>query len=134
MKDDIIYTGIFFDAAEVEAKTNKVLTRNKLTKAIPNPHVTVKFRPKKVNDALFGIPVKVTVVGYASDGENEGVAVQISEEGLPQEFVELLREIPRPHITLSISNTGISVNTARLDFKPCQQFTLTGKYQPFCGF
>lgn len=134
MKDDIIYTGIFFDAAEVEKKYSENLTRNKLAKAIPNPHVTVKFRPKKVNDALFGIPVKVTVVGYASDGENEGVAVQISEEGLPQEFVELLREIPRPHITLSISNTGRSVNTARLDFKPCQQFTLTGKYQPFCGF
>ncbi|MCQ2571294.1 MAG: hypothetical protein MJ154_03570, partial [Candidatus Saccharibacteria bacterium] len=107
---DIVYVGFFVSQSDIYS-----LFSPRLSKLIVAPHVTTKYRPKKdeIHPELFGERVTITITGYGIDGENEGVAVTICPTS--PELMEAYSKIPRPHITLSISENGKAVNTAGLN-------------------
>ena len=117
------YLGCFFDPEEIKKHLTK-LERNVLDRVIPFPHVTVSYSPTSVPWDLFGKEVTVKVVGYGNDGENE--ALQVAFLSVPAELSALAAEVSVPHITLSVSKGGKSVNSRDLEFKPIAPYVLTG--------
>lgn len=103
-----------------------------LEKDIANKHITTQFRPKQTHEKLYGEKATFKVVGYGNDGVNEGFLVQLVSCD-DQELKQLFNEIPVPHITLSVSNIGKPVNTAKLNFKPVNGQTITGIFGGFNG-
>ena len=89
----------------------------RLARDISNKHVTTEFRPAKSHESLYGKRAIFRVIGYANDGKNEGYKVElVSCEA--RELEDLYKAIPVPHLTLSVSEDGKPVNTARLNFQP----------------
>lgn len=133
-----IYTGVFFDSAELDNLFMTYFGREKLSNVIENPHVTFTFKPDMVDPELFGIPVKFKVVGYANDGKNQGLLVaapEISVSNRTSAYAHLMAEynkIKNPHITISVSIDGRPVDTGRLKFEPiATPFEIVGKYGVF---
>lgn len=125
-----IYTGVFFDAAELSEKFAKYVGEETLSNIIKNPHVTFTFRPNSVDTSLLGKPVCFTVTGYACDGKNQGLSVEVSliPAGLSSEY----QTIKHPHITISVSEDGKPVDTSKLCFTPLSEsFEIVGKYGVF---
>ena len=125
-----IYTGVFFDAAELSEKFAKYVGEETLSNIIKNPHVTFTFRPSSVDTSLLGKPVCFTVTGYACDGKNQGLHVEVSliHAGLSSEY----QTVKHPHITISVSEDGRPVDTGKLCFTPLSEsFDITGKYGVF---
>lgn len=120
---NIKYIGCFFDYETVYQKARET-EENRLYRCIKHPHVTFEYRPQYVPYELFGSEITVKVVGYGCDGENEAFLVEF--EGLSGEICELAASIKIPHITLSVSKHGQSVNSYKLEFEPITPFTLTG--------
>lgn len=104
---------------------------DRLEKRIRFPHVTVRFEPDEVPDALIGEKARVLVTGYGNDGTNEGLLVEIAS-GNP-DLQALLDTIQRPHITLSVSRQGKAVDTARLDFGPAEPFEMEAVFGVWTG-
>lgn len=127
----IIYTGIFFNRENTE-KLYEAFPAH-LLRQIANPHVTLIFRPigKNQHTELFGTKATVKITGYARDEDNEGVLVSVHSED--ERLRVLYSSLPKPHITLAVSTSGSPVNTARLDFEPCDGPTLTGTFDAFRG-
>lgn len=123
--EKIKYIGCFFDLAEVHSQIAQ-LGKERLYKTIENPHITFKYRPDSVPEELFGLPVRVKVIGYGRDEENEALLVEFSE--LPEALIPLTEEISVPHITLSIAADGKSVNSRALTFFPIKSFYLEGVF------
>ncbi len=99
---NIIYWGLF---------TEETIKGN-LEKEVKDQHITFKFKPNEEDEILLlGGEYTVNVVGYASDGENEGVLVEI-----PEELKRLYKNPAPPHITISVSETGKPVDTGKLNF------------------
>ena len=121
----IKYIGCFFEPAQLQEKLTGY-ERTPLFRTISAPHITFAYRPEAVDTALFGIPVTVEAVGYGNDGENEALQVVFRE--LPGELKNLADHIAVPHITLSVSEQGQSVNSRYLPFLPIAPFTLTGVF------
>lgn len=117
------YIGCFFAPEEVK-KCLTDLERNVLDREISAPHVTFSYEPKSVPWEFFGEEVTVKAVGYGNDGENEALQVEFIK--LPAGLNELTSEIAVPHITLSVSKRGRSVNSRWLEFKPITPFAMTG--------
>lgn len=117
------YIGVFVSFTELHRAIRDIRTEP-LACDIPSPHVTFAYRPQEVDQALFGIPVRIRVTGYGCDGHNEGLQVQL----FPSDPVlqPLIDAIPVPHITISISEDGKAVNTRYLEFAPITPFELTG--------
>lgn len=125
MSHDFRYVACFVDPKALHEKLT-AFPRTPLSHPILTPHVTVSYRPDFVDQSLFGTAVRVRVVGYGSDEENEGLRVELSTRD--KRLEKLLRAIELPHITLSISKTGKSVNTRSLNFTAVAPFELLGKY------
>lgn len=126
-----IYTGVFINAEDLAAATAG-MRKNPLSGDIKDPHVTVLFRPApdQIHEELFGTEVQFTVTGYANNGTNEGVSVDVSSES--SEMQNLLEGIEVPHITLAVSKEGKPVNTRFLKFESiAQSITVRGKYGAF---
>ena len=103
-----------------------------LEKEVVNKHITTQFRPKQTHEELYGKKATFNIVGYGNDGVNEGFLVQLVSCN-DQELKQLFDEIPVPHITLSVSNIGKPVNTAKLNFKSVNGQTITGIFGGFNG-
>lgn len=129
----VIYTGVFVNAEELAKQLQESgLNRVAHEKEIEDTHVTFEFRPKVVDESLFGTPVDILVTGYGSDDENEGLSVRIMCQN--QQVQEIGSSVEIPHITLSISRDGRAVNTRRLVFHPIETpFVIKGVYKAFCG-
>lgn len=120
-----IYIGVFFKAQNIYAKITPALSNK-----IDNPHVTVRFRPESVDKRLFGSEVAANVVGYACDGRNEGWKVELRSDNVSLQ--ELLDRIAVPHITISVSEDGQPVDTAKLNFRAVTPFAIAnGKFGGF---
>lgn len=125
-----IYTGVFFDASELSEKFAKYVGEETLSNIIKNPHVTFTFRPKEVDAGLFGKPETFKVVGYACDGKNQGLQVEVSM--LHHSLVSEYNTIKTPHITISVSEDGKPVDTGNLEFESLwNPFEITGTYGVF---
>ena len=125
-----IYTGVFFDAAELSEKFAKYVGEETLSNIIKNPHVTFTFRPDSVDTSLLGKPVCFDVTGYACDGKNQGLCVKVSmiHAGLSSEY----QAIKHPYITISVSEDGRPVDTGNLEFEPLSEpFEIVGDYGIF---
>lgn len=120
-----IYTGWFLDPNQLRQALCG-LPSHRLSKEIATPHVTLAFRPKEVFSSCFGTRATITAIGYGNDGENEGLLVTVQPEAEP--LRQVLSSVSVPHITLSTSDTGKPVNTAKLDFIPISPIVLNGIY------
>ena len=105
MNNKIKYEGFFIDER----------MDGSLDKLIKNQHVTTEFKPLITHSELYGEKVFFIVTGYGNDKENEGLSVKLYGE-TKEQLKELYKKIPVPHITLSVSEHGKSVNTSRLVF------------------
>lgn len=123
MRHNYSYIGCFFeDLHGILEERN--LSTGALDKVIQTPHVTFIYRPEVVEEELFGEEVKITVIGYGNNGENEGLRVELATSN--PRLQEMIAEIAVPHITLSVSRRGEAVNTKDLEFAPVEPFELVG--------
>lgn len=125
---EIIYTAWFVSWDELQDAI-KDFAPCRLEKTIEFPHVTLAFRPRMVDTALFGTSAKISITGYGNNGKNEGVSVTVEPEGTA--LTAPLQALKQPHITLSVSAEGKAVNTVDLDFHPVPQRTICGTFGAF---
>ena len=121
------YAGFFVSRNEVARAAETVAPGQRLEKMIKDPPVTLEYRPAYVDESLFGLQIKVHVVGYGNDGDNEGFKVELE---LPEDFplAEQAARIPVPHITVSLAPGAAAVDTCTLPFETCKGFTFTAVY------
>ena len=127
-----IYTGVFFDKDSLHEVVNKYLNISMLERVIENPHVTFEYKPAKVDESLFGLPIKFAVTGYGYNGKNQGLLVEpvLIWTALEGTF----KKIKMPHITLSVSVDGKPVDTGNLTFvKIRHRFFICGRYGAYNG-
>lgn len=128
-----IYTGVFFDLSELSnkfAKFASFIEEEILSNIIKNPHVTFTYKPKDVRKDLLGKPVRFRVIGYACDGKNQGLQVEVLS--IHSSLLSEYGTIKVPHITISVSEDGRPVDTGKLDFKPISvPFEVVGTYGAF---
>lgn len=125
-----IYTGVFFKLNDLIKSFDRFINAARLSNTIQNPHVTFTYKPTRVNENLFGIPIKFEVIGYACDGKNQGL--QVRAVTIHNSLQEEYNEIPHPHITISVSEDGKPVDTGKLNFQPVEKpFYIIGKYGAF---
>lgn len=122
------YCGCFIPLDDVR-RAIKHIQYDRLDIEIQNPHITLQYKPKDYHEEFLGIPIQVTVIGYGRDCDNEGLLVRTHSD--VEELNHLFHTIKNPHITLSKSQHGASINTAYLDFQPCEPFFLEGVYGIF---
>ena len=129
----VIYTGAFVDSKELERMLEKCgVERTRLWRQIENTHVTFQFRPKEADETLFGLPVDIRVIGYGVNSQNEGLLVEVT--CADKTVQKLYDQVEVPHITLSVSEDGKSVNTRYIDFVSIKTpFTIRGVYDAFRG-
>lgn len=125
MAHPFIYVGCFVKSDEVFEKV-RIIKGQRLEKMIEHPHVTFEYKPELVDENFFGEIIDITIIGYACDGKNEGVLVNMYSKN--SELQEIIDRICVPHITLSVSKNGKPVDTKNLDFKPCEPIKMSGKY------
>ena len=103
-----------------------VISTGHLDRVIQTPHITFEYKPETVDESLFGNRIGVQIMGYGNDGENEGVRVALHSED--KRLRKMIQNIPTPHITVTVSNTGKSVNTRFLEFYPISSFEIEGVF------
>ena len=132
MKNDkYIYIGIFVDCDTLQKFVNDNITKDRLSRVIDNPHVTFAFRPSEYNYDLIGKLAMLKVVGYACDGKNQGLQVEMDDTSNPEILAEF-EKIRNPHITLSVSADGKPVDTGKMEFSPIENpFYIMGFYNGF---
>ena len=133
IRDIIIYTGTFVDANELYQKYPP-----KLDQPTAEPHVTAVFRPQddaQLHLGDLGAEVRITPIGYANNGMNEGILVKCESDD--QNIQTVLDGIRVPHITLSCSKDGNPVDTGKLEFElfdePDKKEEIKGYYGIFVG-
>ena len=119
------YIGCFIDYDALH-KALAHLPQARLAKVIEHPHITFAYRPERVDTALFGEALSISVTGYGNDGTNEGLLVEVHTENVLLQA--MVNDIAVPHITVSISEAGEAVNTAKLAFSPIAPFELHGYF------
>jgi hypothetical protein len=121
----ILYHGIFFKGKESKKLIEISRQYNMLlSKVIDNLHITFQFRPKSNSlKYLTNKEVEITITGVGSDGDNNGVRVII-----PQQHRRFYKGTEIPHITISLSNEGKSVNTKNLNFIDIEPFIIKGYF------
>ena len=117
----IEYIGCFFEPQKIH-KHLKEFPRQPLYRAITYPHVTLVYLPGEVPREAFGQKVIVRCVGYGCDGENEALLVEFAE--LPDVLQSYAQSVEVPHITLSVSKQGQSVNSKYLNYQPISPFLM----------
>ena len=122
------YIGIFFNYEELHNKIKMI--GNRLERRIINPHVTFMYKPDTVDESLFGEKVKIKIIAYGNNGDNEGFKVELFTSN--KHLQKMINNIPVPHVTISISDTGKAVNTRFLDFVPLNNsIEIEGKFGGF---
>ena len=119
------YIGAFVPAIKLGEHT-KELHRIELERPILFPHITFAYRPETVDECLFGERLSVRAIGYGCDGENEGLLVEVYAKS--NALCSMIKQIPLPHITLSVSKTGEPINTRYLRFKEIVPFEFTAVF------
>lgn len=125
MSHPYVYIGCFVPKEELFEKVSKLRSRS-LHTVVAHPHVTFEYAPESVDETLFGEEIEINIVGYANDGQNEGVKVGISSQNT--KIQEMASRIRVPHITLSVSEDGEAVNTAWLRFRPVEPVAVKGRF------
>ena len=125
MNHPFIYVGCFIRLRDFQNAV-KGIRKNPLENDIQDPHITFAYRPREVDQFLFGTSIKIKIVGYGNDGENEGLKVQLSSSEPHMQY--MIDELEIPHITIAVSNEGKPVNTKRLIFEEIEPIELYGKY------
>lgn len=122
-----IYTGIFLNSDEVYK-----LFPPKLSIVVGHPHVTLAYRGgiESAHEEFLGEAVKVRVIGYANDGKNEGLQVELTAEN--SELQKLCNAVEIPHVTLSTSRESKNRLTKDSNFAPLEKpIELVGHYGVF---
>ena len=122
------YIGFFPEPKQFYQLVDGLRSR-KLHRQITFPHVTVLYMPEDALQPLFGTEAEITVTGYGCDGKNEGLEVTL--HCADPVLQELIRQIPVPHITLSVSRSGKPVNTRFLQFSPVEPITFRAVFGGF---
>lgn len=118
----IIYEGFFvIDSLE-----------SSLSKDIEYKHITTEFKPTITHEHLYGKETNFMIVGYGNNQVNEGYLVKMTSCE-DEELQSLYEKIPVPHITLSVSETGKPVDTAKLTFKNTERFVVRCKFGGYIG-
>ncbi len=125
MNHPFTYVGCFIKM-NVFQNAIKGVRSTPLENDIQYPHITFAYKPREVDQSLFGTHIKVRIVGYGNDGENEGLKVQLSSS--EPRMQNMIDELETPHITIAVSNEGKPVNTKRLNFEEIEPIVLFGKY------
>lgn len=125
MNHPFIYVGCFFEFCDLQNAIREIRT-NALENDIQCPHVTFLYKPQEVNQTLFGKAVHVKITGYANNGENEAVKVQLSSSDPILE--SMISKIEIPHITIAVSREGKPVNSKNLQFEDIEPIDVTGTY------
>ena len=120
-----MYTGCFFEEKEWRRCLEK-LPGQRLEKTVEQPHVTFRFPAGQVDESLLGEPVRVKVTGYGCDGQNEGLRVEAAADR--EELKELIRQIPVPHITVSLAEGASAKRTNHLSFEGIPPYEIKGIY------
>lgn len=127
---ELIYVGAFVDYKHMLNKIDRhrrhILPYNC---DIPNPHVTLAYKPEAVDPEWFGKEVDIYITGYAHDGNNEAVKVMMnSRDG---SLNDLISTVDIPHITLSVSPDSKPVESKHLRFEPTEKIVkLKGVVRP----
>ena len=119
------YIGCFLDKCDVK-KYAEQQSLERLDCVIEHPHVTFVYKPEMVPCELFGLNITIRVTSYGNNGENEAFGIVF--ENLPKELVGFVQLIEVPHITISVSENGESVNSRNLKFAPIKSFCLQGVF------
>lgn len=128
MEHQFIYLGCFINSEELDAAISGI-RRNRLKREIQHPHITISYRPERVKRSMFGKLIHVTIIGYGNDEMNEGLLVRLySDDSDVQAMIE---RVCVPHITLSVSSEGKSLNTRYLSFESIAPIQLTGRFGGF---
>ncbi|MBR4986737.1 MAG: hypothetical protein IKY83_13470 [Proteobacteria bacterium] len=151
MTDSLHYTGIFLsleDRARFWRLCNDIRNSQKkspLAKRIAHPHVTEMHEKDEAfadfvekRKSIFGEHrVKIKIIGYANDGENEAVQIEFVGDEADTESKQIINHIKGKadnnpeilHITLSISETGEAKNSRYLRFEKIDQEALCKQAQ-----
>lgn len=113
-----IYWGLFINSEDL-------IISGKLNRIISNPHVTFGFKTEYPMD-IHGKSVKITIIGYGNDGQNEALLVK-----LPEEAMDIYNGAEVPHVTLSVSDNGKPVDSWKLDFDRISEIEIEGVYGYF---
>lgn len=102
------------------------LRREPLEREIKAPHVTFAYRPEEIDPTLLGQRVRIWVIGYGNNGQNEGVSVRLTSDDpvINAHFAD----IAVPHITIALSQVGKAVDTKDLTFQPVSPIEIVGTY------
>lgn len=119
------YVGCFVDYQELSELVAPI-RKNALPNNKPKPHVTFVYKPDTVLTELFGTAITVTITGYGNDGENEGLKVSLASDN--DTINAMSKQIPVPHITLAVSDSGQAVNTRYLNFADIDPIQIIGWY------
>lgn len=131
MEHQFIYLGCFINSEELDAAICGI-RRKRLKREIQHPHITLSYRPERVNRLMFGKLIHITIIGYGNDGMNEGLLVRLySDDSDVQTMIE---QVCVPHITLSVSSDGKSLNTRYLSFESIVPVQLTGRFGGFTKY
>ena len=155
VKDEIIYTGLFFDPDELYDKFPPSLVSKPGATRIRDPHVTVTYLGKgdpsnadpnvkasKVFLDSLGSNVTFRIIGYGNNGQNEGLEVEIihADDSEIQETLQKRVELDengekKPvimHITTALAEGAKAYDTKDLDFKPLETpVMISGVYKFF---
>lgn len=123
------YTGLFVDFKELWEIMEQI-TDEKLKFPVEHPHVTIDYHPEHVDASLFGKKVLIKITGYANDGRNQGLKVELAD--CPPKIGNRIEEKKLLHITCSLSRSAKAVNTKDLLFTPLdREYYIEGVYQGF---
>ncbi len=119
----VIYCGFFIERGEFLRAFEP-----KLARAIEFPHITTAFRPggTELHEDLLGREIEVCAAKYGNDGRNEGIVVGF--RGGDERAKAVFNTIALPHITISVAEDAKPVDTAQLDFTPCEEKILRARY------
>lgn len=125
MDKRFLYVGCFPDPQEFQKKISEI-DSYRLDRIIACPHVTFVFAPKNVDTSLFGQRVQIRIIGYGKNHKNEGVAVTLhAQDPVLQKMID---DIPVPHITISVGEDGVPVETRNLEFRDIPPIELSGLF------
>lgn len=119
------YIGCFIEPEEF-AKILARIPEKRLYRIIEHPHITFAYRPADADESLFHEKINIRVVGYGNNTENEGVKVELSMDH--PRLQKMAESIAVPHITISVSKDGRSVDTGALSFREIPPFEITGRF------
>lgn len=116
-----VYWGLFLD---------EPIVAEPLEHVVRDQHVTFGFRRPMPDGAvrLLGTEWDVTAIGYANDGVNEGIAVE-----LPDGLRRFYDGAGTPHVTLSVSRDGRPRDTASLGFAGVEPYGIACRLGFFDG-